>query len=726
MFGSALGNLVGVSYFAAFQVLGIILALILFKKEKLGFTILLGSTIGSFSLQWLPVVYSFFLNFTVKSHILALFTMIAITFFVFYFSKEKSILNGRKINFNIKKWFVDDPILFLLLPLFIFVCITLCHHTISEVAGTLHSGQSTYGDMNMHLGFITSIAKQKIFPPEYSILPGTKLAYPFLSDSISSSVYIWGTSLRVAYLLPMFFALLQVFFGMYFIAKNIFKSFGKSYKAKSILSFALFFLNGGFGFIYFITDGFSSPNFTRIFTEFYQTPTNLVGNNIMWHNVICDMLIPQRATLFGWAILFPTLALILKARKSRDTKLFVIAGILAAGLVLIHTHSFLALGFICAVYLVQDLYKNVHLKDEQKRKRFPMPIRLVFVSLFLVAMTFISKKQYSKEVNNNPFSENTIMLFGFGILGFFGILLIYYLIKGYKKSILTTWGTLLGIVIVLALPQLLGFTFKQAQGEQFLRGGFNWANNTMDNYCMFYIKNLGIVFILLILMLITGTKKQIQTVLPAILLWTVCEFILFQPNPYDNNKLLLVGSMYFCIAISDYVLETVPEFFKKLFKAKKNGIKKAVAITLGSVTAFLGVFAAVLTMGREYVSDYDLYGKDYVKMCEWVEDNTEPTDVFLTATNHNNALASLTGRNIVCGSSSFLFFHGVNYQPSEMDVKMMYENPTQRDILLKKHKVSYILVGSTELATYQIPDINDFANKYNMVYNKDGVAIFEV
>ena len=129
------------------------------------------------------------------------------------------------------------------------------------------------------------------------ILPGVKLAYPFLCDSISSSVYVFGASLRVAYILPMLLAILQVFLGAYCLGKAVLKD-----KAKACLGWVLFFFNGGFGFVYFF-DMLSNnkENFTRIFTGFYETPTNLVGNNVRWSNVIVDMLLPQRATLFGWA-----------------------------------------------------------------------------------------------------------------------------------------------------------------------------------------------------------------------------------------------------------------------------------------------------------------------------------------------------------------------------------------------------------------------------------------
>lgn len=217
MFGSLIGNICGIGYFILYQLMGVLLAGVLFKKEKNMTAVFLGSVIGSFSLQWLPVLYAFFLNFSFAAHIAALITLMFLCA-VSIWRGGKEILASRiadarkgSLFANIKNILTDNPVLFLLIPLFIFVVIVLNHHTISYLDGAMHSGQSTYGDMNMHLGFITSIAKQQTFPPDYSILPGTKLAYPFLSDSISSSLYLFGTSLRTAYLLPMFAALLQVF-----------------------------------------------------------------------------------------------------------------------------------------------------------------------------------------------------------------------------------------------------------------------------------------------------------------------------------------------------------------------------------------------------------------------------------------------------------------------------------------------------------------------------------
>ena len=45
----------------------------------------------------------------------------------------------------------------------------------------------------------------------------------------------------------------------------------------------------------------------------------------------------------------------------------------------------------------------------------------------------------------------------------------------------------------------------------------------------------------------------------------------------------------------------------------------------------------------------------------WIEENTPADAVFLTGNQHNNAVAALTGRDIVCGTGSYLYFHGIDY-----------------------------------------------------------------
>lgn len=696
--------MVGILYFLAFQILGIGIGLCLLKRENICFSILMGSVIGSVSLQWLPVIFAFFLDFTKTAHILALILMAGISAGVFLATRKISAAPEHHFSFQPKKVFLEHPVLFLLIPLVVYFVYVLYTHTLPEVDGAMHTGQCTYGDMNMHLGFITSIANQKTFPPEYSILPGTKLAYPFLSDSISSSLYIWGASLKVSYMLPMYVAFLQVLFGMYTLARQLLKK-----KGKAFLAFTLFFLNGGFGFYYFITDGLNSENFTRIFTAFYETPTNLIGENIRFTNIIVDMLVPQRATLFGFAILFPLLCLLVKAKSNEENKrYYILAGVIAGCLPMIHTHSFMALGILCFGWLIVELTKN---SDRGAEKKPNYLLRIIMVGGVLFALTALSKIQQSKF-----YTLDNSVIFGMGI-AFVAVLIAYFVflfITTKKKAVvLDRWGVFLLIVLMLALPQLLFWTFGQASGEGFIRGGFNWCNET-DNYLLFYFKNLGVTFILLIAGLIFGKRDKIRMVLPAFIIWGIAEFIIFQPNNYDNNKLLLVAFMFICIFVADFAVDMIA----KLKKPAGRYICMALLI-------FLGTVSALLTMGREAVSDYELYSQDYLAAAEYIEENTKPTDTILTANNHNNAISSLTGRNIVCGTGSFLYYHGLNYGEAESDVATMYQSSDRRDELLKKYNVKYIVIGPNEIGSYGTYDISSFEAAYEKVFSSGQVSIYK-
>jgi len=546
--------------------------------------------------------------------------------------------------------------------------------------------------MNMHIGFITSIAKQHTFPPEYSIYPGIKLAYPFLSDSISSSLYLLGASLRVAYIIPMLVAVMQVFCGFYCFIKFWFKK-----GSVAFIAFILFFYDGGFGFIHFL----NKVNFSKNFTEFYFTPTSIGDYNYRWAQIIANMLIPQRATLFGWAVLFPLLAFLYYAKENRSIKSFLIAGIMAAGLPMIHTHSFLALGIICAVWLFWDMYKE---KESYLLLKLAGIIWVVF--FFLLRM-------YNDKTGLIEKNGFIIMIAGLGIIA---VLFVKEIVSCFKnstiKSYIQTWGVFLIPVILFAFPQLLFWTFGQASGDGFLRSHFNWSN-TNDNYFIFYLKNIGITFLIFFPAWVSAKKKELQTASPMLLIFFIAELVVFQPNEYDNNKLLFVAFVFMCGIVSDFVI--------KLFEKNWNIILKcALAVSL----LFVGVFSSGMTIARECVSDYELYSKAQVDATEYIEKNTDERAVFLTGDNHNNAVAALTGRSIVCGADTFLCYHGINTVERKSEVANMYADPVGNKELYKKYNVSYIFVSDVETDEFQInfEGLGQIAEK---VYDAQNVVIYK-
>ena len=197
--------------------------------------------------------------------------------------------------------------------------------------------------------------------------------------------------------------------------------------------------------------------------------------------------------------------------------------------------------------------------------------------------------------------------------------------------------------------------------------------------------------------------------------------MVLQHNSYDNNTLLLVAYMLICCFVADAVCNWL--------SGEKIAMAARVAATI--VLVIVCGVSAVLTMAREVYSgtdavSYQLYDKDMVDLCAYIEENTAPNSVVLTANNHNNAVASLTGRNIVCGTSSFLYYHGLDYTEREYNLANMYNEPETYEYLFRQYDVDYILVSGAEYGTF--PNLNETAinNMYPCEYANDSVRLYRV
>lgn len=702
IWGSAVGNITGTIYFLYFQLIGILLAAILLSKKDRITRLLCGSVTGLVLLQWTPALFAFSFHFSMKAHMMAALFCGFFTAVLFLLKKpDKSLFlfsAGELKSLAGKHW------IFLLLSslTFILFCIMLASHTLQPEADGLHTGQCTYGDINLHLGIITSLARQQTFPPCYTISPDNKLSYPFLCDSISSSIYLFGASLRYAYMLPMYFAFWQVMTGFYCFAYIWLKKIGKA-----CLAWYFFFYNGGLGFVYFLDwSSERTYQFRNIFTEYYQTPTNLIGSNIRWVNVIVDMLLPQRATLFGYAVLFTCIWLLYRCVFQKEHDLFFVTGLLAASLPMIHTHSFLAMALLSAAWLLTSLCRQVGLS-----LKIHYPGKILFAG-FSGLMCLIQLFNKQKGAVDDP-RFLFICLGGLGILFLFGTgLLISEIKRNGPKQLFSTWGLYLAVILILALPQLFYWTFGQASHTGFLTGRFNWGNQG-DDYFWFYIKNWGIILLLMIPAFLYSGRKNLAVVSGGFLIWFVMELVCFSPNPYDNNKLLYIAFVFFCCISADYGYELY------------HKIKKIKGIRLWSmVFLFFSGLSALLSLGRELVSDYTLYSASHVEAAVYTDQNIPANATILTNDRHVNEITSLSGRNIVSGAPNFLWTHGIYDQTRVDDVKFMYEFPAFSMELFEKYHVDYVMISSWERNSYNV-DETAFDAMFDCVFVLDEIKLYK-
>ena len=619
---------------------GLLLSFTLLGGRRLSVRLWLGLVFGTVLLMWLPCIFAFFFGFTMKAQLLALAAALILPALVMLLYRKP--LSFRPSNDeNRSDW----------IGLALSVCLTLfcarllhTHVLMPKEDGSLWVGQSTFGDLAMHLGFVESLFRQDRFPPEYSIFPGQQLNYPFLVDAASASLRFFGFSLRMSVIVPSLWMLLCVFWGFWLLAERISGRFWAI-----LCSWLLFVCNGGFGFALF----FGKYPFSTIFTEYYKTPTNFTAEDIRWVNVICDMLIPQRTTMAGWCVLLAAVWLLLEAVKrsleGEGRCEMLILALLASSMPMIHTHSFLALGMLSAVWFFCALPQA-------------------------------------------------------GMKGTAGRLFWNYVLYGLT-------------CLLLAAPQIMKWTMDSVSTGNLLKWNIGWvsgANGAITNWFAFFTVNCGVVFLLMWPMIFFLHGEKLRIFLGAAAIFLLSNVIAFQPNLYDNNKLLYVWFMLTGILVCDWVFSLLP-------KLRLRSLRASAAALL----VFLGTFSGILSLIRENISGYQLFSARQTAAAEFIVDNTEPDSLFLTASAHTNPVAVLTGRNIVCGPGLYLFFHGINYQTRERTAREMYRGGEDFLVPAKELGVDYVFISDTERSSC---DVNEewFASHFPKIYDSNGVCIYRV
>ena len=612
----------------------------------------LGLSLGLFLMMWLPALIAFLRPFDALTQWLSLLPL-ALTAFLAWRFRDAAPLKAADAE--------DHKTLTLLLALALplsLLGLYLQHtHVLRPEDGALFTGQATYGDLPLHLSIVTSL-EGRTLPADYSILPGLRLGYPFLADSLSTSLLALGMSLRWAVLLPGAVMMALVFSGYILLARRLCRTPGAAALA------ALFvFLNGGLGFLYAfdmagVSLGQAGQNqlqqgqwlerLQNILQGWYQTPANhaeFTRYNLRFSNLVADMLLPQRTFLAGWAVLLPCLYLLLDMVKNGEwnRRQTLLLGVMAGGLPLIHTHSFLALALASAGFLAYGLVK--------REKTAP------------------------------------------------------YLLYG-------------GVAALLALPQLLLFTFGQAGQGGFLRLQFNWVNNPgggglQDLYPWFYLKNIGLPFLLALFAMMERDAFRRRLFLGAFAIFVVAELVLFQPNEYDNNKLFYVWWALCAMPAADYAVA---------LHGRLKGLRARPLIA--GLAAVLMFASGALALAREALSDYRMFSAEDAAVARFARDGTPRDSRFVTATQHLNPISSLAGREIVCGPDLWLYYHGFDTQARQEDLRAFFADPEKNGGVPLRYGAGYILLGPYERALGGSAEALDAL--FELVYENPEYRVYRV
>jgi hypothetical protein len=504
-------------------------------------------------------------------------------------------------------------------------------------SGGWYVGQvNLYGDLVYHLSLINKFLNTNNILIDSPIFAGDKVNYPIFAD-LTTSLIARITGVDFALFLTTFIGGLVVIFVM----KAFIKTFVKNEKV-SLLTFLLFFFNGGFGFYYFFKDyAISQKGPVDFLLSMPREYTDLKDLGYWWINSFLAYFIPQRAFLFAFPVTLVVLLLLYRGYKSTKISNFILAGFLAGSLAIIQTHSLFLLFILCLMYI---------------------PMSLIF----------------SKDRNKTLFN----------------------------------WIIFTVITILVAYP-LFKLVSTVNNPIQYLRFAPGWTSK--ENIIWFWFKNLGLFAPLLIISIIwlKNNKKLLLLYLPFLALFIVSNIFIFQPWEFDNSKLLI----YWYFASSIIVANLLNDIFFQENKYK---------VIIGVALVFIMMFSSILDIFRTFtpITSYQIYSKSDLMVDDEVQLLTPKNSVFVTATNHNNPIPTLTGRSTILGFPGWLWSHGINYSQREKDVSTIYLGEKEAESLIKKYKVNYLTVGPEERKQFSI-NISYF-NKYPQINLEKGWVLYDV
>ncbi len=203
---------------------------------------------------------------------------------------------------------------------------------------------NVWGDYPLHISLVNSFVLRNNFPPQYPVLEGSPLAYPFVTDFFTAVLVKGGFGLREA----LWFSNIALFFALVVFLFCLAKEFSSSNKIAA-LTLLFFLFNGNAGIMNALGDALQNPG---VLLQPAQDYSHDEPRGLFFLNVVYAVFVPERSALLGFTAAVVVYLLLWRnafdpAGRQRKRE-FLLAGLFFGLLPLTHAHSFLAAGVVAA------------------------------------------------------------------------------------------------------------------------------------------------------------------------------------------------------------------------------------------------------------------------------------------------------------------------------------------------------------------------------------------
>jgi len=616
---------------------------------------------------------------------------------------------------------------------------TIFAHTVYTDPGGLEAGYPTvWADWSQHLTTAASFAVGGNIPPINPLFSGTTLLYPFLPDFHAATLITLGLSPGLALAIPG--AALMVVIGMLVVALGRRLGLGAG---AGIIAALICFIGGGLGFIGLFADACTNHGFTAtqctlqyvvthpgtglsiIGWTLHDLPGTIAAQpraydglpsdggtaplpNMQWYTPLMAWWLPQRTLLFGFAAAISVLLLVLSGASSggRSWEAFVIAGVIAGLLPIVHVQTLIALAILLFVLLWR-----------RRRREW---LALVGVAALIGGVRLVQLALTAHGSSVNPYGTNVYPWIEPGWLANAG-------------SSADPSGRLdmsLGNFIVGAI---------QAVG---MVGTPQWWG--------FWLANLGVAVPLVAFVVLAMLARcagggaarvgravtsafplpLLELALGALIIFAACNLVVFQTWNWDNTKLLV----YWYLVSALLIGALAAHWWRRVWP-------RIAAVALVGPVLLTGALVVLRLLPWTPPADaitgpYTIANAQEVALASTIAATTPRGAVFLTFGRPNDPVLAVAGRLGVMGYGGWLWSYGIDIGSRYADVQALYAGCTDSGAmcrvfgLLREYDISYVEIDNRTQdpgAVESRPGFTWWADQdFPVVARADHIIIYDV
>jgi hypothetical protein len=273
---------------------------------------------------------------------------------------------------------------------------------------------------------------------------------------------------------------------------------------------------------------------------------------------------------------------------------------------------------------------------------------------------------------------------------------------------------------IFALTLYLIFISGGIESSKFMRWTPGWASQGgFGGWMMMWLKLWGLMIPVAVFGFsrLSGRSPEIKAFFFGFfLLFGVANLITFQPIPWDNSKLFL----WVYLGFSGLAAKSLSLTWTA--KTQWKIIDKLSVIFLVIILSFSGFLELVRLQTSNYLL---ITSNDDIRLGIKIRERTDTLARFLTATSHNHLIMVWAARPIFMGYTAWVANFGFLYEQREKDLKLMFKGSENTANLLKKYRISYVVIGPSELNDFQANE-EYYQSHFPLAFQNQHYRIYDV